>query len=165
MSGFDTEFLKAIAAECPGFQARATARAVTRYYNACFKPFGLTAEQFSLLVGIGAAEGATLVDLAISAGIDTTTLSRNVQNLEARGLVCAEGGRGRAGKRLNLTRSGRCLMVDAFPAWKSAKANLSSHLGNGRLRSVTRAMAELAAVAASMNEPLPPPWGKEYGAP
>ena len=114
VSGFDRESLKAVAAECPGFQARATARVVTRFYNACFKPLGLTAEQFSLLVGIGASEAATLVDLAVSAGVDATTLSRNVQNLEERGLVRAEGGRGRAGKRLSLTSSGRRLMVDAF---------------------------------------------------
>lgn len=149
MSVFDPESLKGVAAECPGFQARATARAVTRYYNACFKPFGLTAEQFSLLVGIGAAERATLVDLADSARVDATTLSRNVQNLEARGLVCAEGGRGRAGKRLSLTGAGRRLMVEALPVWKSAKAELSHHMGDERLRSATRAMAELAKAAAS----------------
>jgi len=131
--------------------ARATARAVTRFYNACFKPLGLTAEQFSLLVGIGAAEGPTLVDLAASAGVDATTLSRNVQNLEGRGLVRAEGGRGRAGKRLNLTRSGRRLMVDAFPVWKRAKAELSRHLGDKRLRSARRAMAELAKAAEGLS--------------
>ncbi len=145
---FNPESLQGIAAECPGFQARATARAVTRYYNACFKPLGLTAEQFSLLVGIGAAEGATLVELAADAGVDATTLSRNVQNLEARGLVRAEGGRGRAGKRLNLTRSGRRLMADALPVWKSAKAELSRSMGEERLRSAIQAMAELARSAA-----------------
>jgi len=145
---FDPESLKNVAAECPGFQARATARTITRYYNACFKPFGLTAEQFSLMVGIGATEGATLVDLAVSAGVDATTLSRNVQNLEARGLVQSEGGRGRAGKRLNLTGSGRRLIVDAFPAWKSAKAELSRHMGDDRLRSATQAMVELGKAAA-----------------
>jgi DNA-binding MarR family transcriptional regulator len=151
VSGFDPESLKGVAAECPGFQARATARAITRYYNACFKPFGLTAEQFSLLVGIGAAEGATLVDLAVSAGVDATTLSRNFQNLEGRGLVRAEGGRGRAGKRLGLTSSGRRLMVDAFPVWKWAKAELSRHLGDKRLRSTRRAMAELAKAAEALS--------------
>lgn len=148
MSRLDPESLKDIAAECPGFRARATARAVTRYYNACFKPLGLTAEQFSLLVGIGASEAATLVDLAISAGVDATTLSRNVQNLEARGLVRAEGGRGRAGKRLELTESGRSLLTQAFPVWKSAKTKLSRHMGDERLRSATQAMAELAEAAA-----------------
>ena len=148
MSRLDPESLKDIAAECPGFRARATARAVTRYYNACFKPLGLTAEQFSLLVGIGASEAATLVDLAISAGVDATTLSLNVQNLEARGLVRAEGGRGRAGKRLELTESGRSLLTQAFPVWKSAKTKLSRHMGDERLRAATQAMAELAEAAA-----------------
>lgn len=147
MSEFDPELLKSVAAECPGFQARATARAITRYYNACFKQFGLTAEQFSLLVGIGASEGATVVDLAVSAGVDATTLSRNIQNLEGRDLVRAEGGRGRAGKRLSLSRSGRRLMVDALPVWESAKAELSLHLGDKGLRSATRAMAKLAEAA------------------
>jgi len=139
--------LKGVAADCPGFQARATARTLTRYYNACFKPLGLTAEQFSLLVGIGAAEGATLVDLAASAGVDTTTLSRNVQNLEGRGLVRAEGGRGRAGKRLSLTNSGHGLMADALPVWNWAKAELSRRLGDKKLRAARQAMAELAKAA------------------
>jgi len=146
VSGLDRESLKAIAAECPGFQARATARAVTRFYNACFKPLGLTAEQFSLLVGIGASEQTTLVDLAISAGVDATTLSRNVQNLEEKGLVSAEGGRGRGGKRLSLTSSGRRLLVDAFPVWSWAKGELSRRMGE-KLRSTKRAMAELAEAA------------------
>jgi DNA-binding MarR family transcriptional regulator len=147
MRGFDPETLKGVAAECPGFQARATARAVTRYYNACFKPLGLTAEQFSLLVGIGAVEGTTLVDLANSAGVDPTTLSRNLQNLEVRRLVHSKGGRGRLGKQIGLTISGRKLIVDALPLWNLAKAELSSRLGKEKLRSAGKLMAELAEAA------------------
>jgi DNA-binding MarR family transcriptional regulator len=157
VSGFDPESLNGVAAECPGFQARATARAVTRYYNACFKPLGLTAEQFSLLVGIGAAEGLTLVDLAVSAGVDATTLSRNILKLERRGLVRCEGGRGRAGKRISLTSSGRRLMVDAFPVWNWAKAELSRRLGDEKLRSARRAMAELAEAADPSSSAAPVP--------
>ena len=147
MSGFDPETLKGIAAQCPGFQARATARAVTRFYNDCFKPLGLTAEQFSLLVGIGAVEGTTLVELANSAGVDPTTLSRNLQNLEVRRLVHSKGGRGRLGKQVGLTISGRKLIVDALPLWNLAKAELSSRLGKEKLRSAGKLMAELAEAA------------------
>jgi DNA-binding MarR family transcriptional regulator len=147
VSGFDPETLKGIAAQCPGFQARATARAVTRYYNACFKPLGLTAEQFSLLVGIGAVEGTTLVELANSAGVDPTTLSRNLQNLEVRRLVHSKGGRGRLGKQVGLTISGRKLIVDALPLWHLAKAELSRCLGKEKLRSAGKLMAELAEAA------------------
>lgn len=147
MNEFDPQCLKDIAATCPAYQARVTARAITRYYNACFKPFGLTAEQFSLLVGIGLSEGATVVDLALSAGVDATTLSRNIQNLELRKLVQAEGGRGRAGKRLSLTHSGRDLMAHTLPIWESAKAELSRQMGNDQLVATTEAMTQLAKAA------------------
>ena len=100
------EELKEIANECPGFQARATARAITRFFNMYFRPLDMTSEQFSLLIGIEAALGITVADLAAKSGVDATTLSRNVQILEKRKLVRGVG-RGRAGKRLELTSTGR----------------------------------------------------------
>lgn len=157
MGKFDSDSLKDVVTECPGFQARATARAVTRHYNTCFKPFGITAEQFSLLVGIGAFQGTTLVDLSVSAGADATTLSRSIQNLERRGLVRAEGGRGRAGKRLNLTNAGRRLMVKALPAWRRATAELSHRLGDKKLQSARRSMADLAAAAEASSSAVSKP--------
>ncbi len=155
MSKLDPSLLERVALECPGFQARATARALTRFYNTCFKPLGLTAEQFSLLVGIGSAHGASVVDLAASAGVDATTLSRGVQLLQRRGLVEAEGGRGRAGKRLSLTLSGLALMTEALPVWRRAKASLSQRLGDATLRATRQAMMELADAAAEA-EPASP---------
>ena len=112
-------------------------------------PLGLTAEQFSLLVGIGEADGATLVELADKAGVDPTTLSRSVQNLESQDLVCATGGRGRAGKRLTLTTSGRRLVLKALPVWKVAKATLAVQMGDAALEIARQAMAELAKAAES----------------
>jgi DNA-binding MarR family transcriptional regulator len=147
MSRLDQNLLRDVSAECPGFQARVTARAITRFYNAFFQPLDLTAEQFSLLVGIGGADGATVADLAGRAGVDATTLSRNVQNLEKRRLARAEGGRGRAGKRLSLTSSGRRLLLEALPRWERAKTELSKRMGDRRLQLAKQAMAELAVAA------------------
>ena len=146
MNELKPEALMRIAAECPGYQARLTARTLTRYYNACFKPLDLTAEQFSLLLGIAATEGGTLVELADQAGVDPTTLSRNVRVLEGRGLVDAEGGRGRAGKKLALTAAGRQLLSDALPIWGEAKARLVERMGGERLSAATRAMGDLAGL-------------------
>lgn len=150
MSEWDSASLEVIAPECPAFQARATARAITRYYNICFKPFGLTAEQFALLVGVGVHKDATVVQLALSAGVDATTLSRNVQHLVTRGLIYTEGGRGRSGKRLSLTDAGQALMTDVVPVWKAAKQKLSHQMGDDRLSSVTEAMAELTKALNSL---------------
>ncbi|WP_316166007.1 MULTISPECIES: MarR family winged helix-turn-helix transcriptional regulator [unclassified Bradyrhizobium] len=125
----DSDLYRLIETECPAFQARATARAVTRFYNACFRSLGITAEQFSLLVGIGGSHEPTLAELAARAGVDATTLSRNVKSLEQRGLVYSQGGLGRAGKRLVLTDEGRRLMEAAIVVWERARARLTDILG------------------------------------
>jgi len=138
--------LREIAAECPGFQARATARAITRFFNTRFRPLDLTAEQFSLLIGIETVQGTTVADLAAESGVDATTLVRNVQNLEKRKLVRGTG-RGRAGKRLELTKTGRRLLEEAVPLWQQAYAELTVALGETRLRSANRAMRAVAAAS------------------
>jgi len=137
------EQLKEIARECPGFQARATARAITRFFNTYFRSLDVTSEQFSLLIGIEASTGITVAELAAQSGVDTTTLSRNVQVLEKRKLVRGTG-RGRAGKQLQLTANGRSLLENAVPLWRQARAELATVLGESGLRSANRAMRAVA---------------------
>jgi DNA-binding MarR family transcriptional regulator len=143
----ETDFYRRVETECPAFQARVTARALTRYYNACFRPLGITAEQFSLLVGIGGSHEPTLAELAARAGVDATTLSRSVKSLETRDLVRHLGGRGRTGKRLVLTDGGRQLMDQAMPAWERARARLAETLGEETSRIAGSVMSRLAVAA------------------
>jgi len=133
--------------ECPAFQARATARALTRHYNACFRPLGITAEQFSLLVGIGGGDEPTIAELAARAGIDATTLSRSVKSLEQKNLILNRGGRGRAGKRLALTAAGQALMADAVTIWACARAKLADALSEQMLREASLLMSQIATAA------------------
>ena len=85
-----------------------------------------------------------------NAGVDATTLSRNLQILEKRGLVRGFG-RGRAGKRLELTSTGLSLMEKAVPLWRQARTEVVAALGENGLRSANRAMRVLAN-AASLKE-------------
>jgi DNA-binding MarR family transcriptional regulator len=143
------DLYRRVETECPAFQARVTARALTRYYNACFRPLGITAEQFSLLVGIGGSHEPTLAELAARAGVDATTLSRNVKSLEQRNLVRNRGGRGRAGKRLVLTDKGRRLMDASMVVWDQARARLIVALGEETSRAAASVMSQLAVAAQS----------------
>ncbi|WP_315807059.1 MULTISPECIES: MarR family winged helix-turn-helix transcriptional regulator [unclassified Bradyrhizobium] len=143
----DSDLYRLIETECPAFQARATARAVTRFYNACFRSLGITAEQFSLLVGIGGSHEPTLAELAARAGVDATTLSRNVKSLEQRGLVYSQGGLGRAGKRLVLTDKGRRLMEAAIVVWERARARLTDILGEEASHVARNSMSRLTQAA------------------
>jgi DNA-binding MarR family transcriptional regulator len=153
-----SDLYRRVETECPAFQARVAARALTRYYNACFRPLGITAEQFSLLVGIGGSREPTLAELAARAGVDATTLSRSVKSLERRDLVRGHGGRGRAGKRLALTDEGGRLMDESVAAWERARVRLAEALGEeasqvaGRVMSQLAAAARVAAAAVSATE-------------
>jgi len=139
-----------IETECPAFQARMTARVLTRYYNACFRPLGLTAEQFSLLVGIGGSHKPSLAELAARAGVDATTLSRSVQSLERNGLVLTHGGRGRRGKRLALTSRGCQLMDEAAKVWERARAQLADTLGEKALTFALNVMSQLTTASQAV---------------
>ena len=141
------EFYRRIESECPGFRARVTSRALTRYYNAWFQPLGITAEQFSLLVGIGGSHEPALAELAARAGVDATTLSRSVKSLEQSNLVRSHGGRGRAGKRLVLTDEGRRITEEAMDIWERARIGLAEALGEEAWHEVGGAMSRLAAAA------------------
>lgn len=145
------KFYRRVEAECPAFQARVAARALTRYYNACFRPLGITAEQFSLLVGIGGSHEPTLTELATRAGVDATTLSRSVKSLERSDLVHTLGGRGRAGKRLVLTDDGCQLLDKSMAVWESARIRLADALGEEVLRAAGSAMSRLANAARVAN--------------
>lgn len=139
-----------IETECPAFQARMTARVLTRYYNACFRPLGITAEQFSLLVGIGGRVKPSLAELAICAGVDATTLSRSVQSLERSGLVLTHGGRGRSGKCLALTDRGRQLMAGSAKVWERARAQLADAMGEEALQSALNVMSQLTTASQAV---------------
>ena len=150
MNNIDVALLKTIPEVCPVFQARATARAITRYYNACLRPFGLTAEQFSLLVGIGGTPNETVAELAARAGVDATTLSRYIGSRVSRGIIDAVGGRGRAGKRLTLTAEGWSLLEQVIPVWKAAMEELSHQMGSEQLSLTTNMMRSLGKATASL---------------
>jgi DNA-binding MarR family transcriptional regulator len=149
------DFYRRVETECPAFQARITARALTRYYNTCFRPLGITAEQFSLLVGIGGSREPTVVELASRAGVDATTLSRGVTSLERSNLVRSRGGRGRAGKRLALTDEGRRLMGESMAVWESARLRLAEALGEEASRVAGSAMSRLAVAAQAAASAAP----------
>ncbi|ACM37885.1 MULTISPECIES: MarR family winged helix-turn-helix transcriptional regulator [Rhizobium/Agrobacterium group] len=142
-----SDFYRRVETECPAFQARVAARALTRYYNACFRPLGITAEQFSLLVGIGGSHEPTLAELAARAGVDATTLSRSVKSLERNNLVHSHGGRGRAGKRLALTDKGLQLMAKSMATWEDARVRLAEALGEETSHVAGSVMSQLAVAA------------------
>jgi DNA-binding MarR family transcriptional regulator len=96
---------------------------------------------YSMLSSIDAADGCRSVDLAVLYRLDKSTVSRQVGDLERRGLVTkradAERGRGRV---LTVTTAGRALLQDAAAARQAELAR----------RVAAWSDQELAAFAAAL---------------
>src|SRR6516225_10411721 len=72
---------------CAGWNARLAARRITAFLNRRMQGSGLSLTQFLLMAQIAAARDDTLSELAQRIGLDQSTLSRNLQVLEAAELV------------------------------------------------------------------------------
>jgi DNA-binding MarR family transcriptional regulator len=137
-----------VAATCACFNLRRTARAITQLYDDALRETGLRCTQFSLLSFLSGFGSARITRLAQAAGMDYTTLVRNVNLLERDGLIrsrAAEDGRVR---EVSLTESGRRALAAAVPRWEAAQARVTKAVGAERLG---RMLQDLSATAAAVH--------------
>ena len=84
---------------CAGWNARLAARRITGFLNRRMQDSSLSLAQFGLIAQIASARDDTLSELAQRTGLDQSTLSRNLQVLEAAGLVEMAAGQRDARRR------------------------------------------------------------------
>jgi DNA-binding MarR family transcriptional regulator len=65
--------------------------------------------------------------------LDESTMARNLIVLERRGLVEAEGGRGRSGKQVSLTPAGEKLYAEAARIWKRTNQRLAAEMDSNEV--------------------------------
>lgn len=129
---------------CVAFAARNLARKVTQVYETHLEAAGLSLPQFSLLNLVAAADDDTLGAMAQVAGLDPSTLTRNMQGLEKLGLVeIAAVEKDQRRRAVWLTEAGARKLAAAMPAWEAAQAEVLGKLGGdmrGQLRRATKAL-------------------------
>lgn len=131
---------------CACFNARLAARRLTAFYDARLESLGINIAQFGLMAQIAAAEDDTLGAIAERAGLDPSTLSRNIQGLVRDGLaeivVTEKDQRKRA---VWLTERGARTLAEAIPVWTAAQADVEAVVDVRALRDITKTTKALAA--------------------
>ena len=114
---------------CAGWNARLAARRITSFLNRRMQDSGLSLAQFGLMAQIASARDDTLGELAQRAGLDQSTLSRNLQVLEAAGLIeIAAGERDSRRRAVWLTEIGARSLQAGLADWKRAHGELAKRL-------------------------------------
>jgi DNA-binding MarR family transcriptional regulator len=140
--------------KCLAYASRRTARAVTNFFNARMAPLDLNVAQFGLLAAVAKMPGSTLSAISEAMLIEESTMARNFVVLERRGLIESEGGRGRGGKSVNLTREGRALHARGEKIWMETNQVLAAQLGARAAEAGRVFLNELGHTAERLKEDL-----------
>lgn len=104
---------------------RRITRAVTAAYDEAIRPSGLRITQFMLLRALARIGPATVKALAAEVDLDRSTMGRNLDPLERRGLVqLAVGESDHRERVVRLTEAGREAIATAEPYWDRAQARM-----------------------------------------
>jgi DNA-binding MarR family transcriptional regulator len=118
-----------MARECFAVRVRLLNRVITNLYDEALRPLGLKVSQMNILVvtaKLGLADPARVCKLL---QLDTSTLSRNVERMRARGWLQAVSSPDARAHPFRLTAAGERLLRRAAPVWEQAQEKAADLLG------------------------------------
>jgi DNA-binding MarR family transcriptional regulator len=122
----------AAAAPCACLRVRQAARALTQLYDEAYRPIGLRATQFPILLVARHYDGVAVTKMAEFLVMDRTTLTRNLRPLLRLGLVEIQPGSDKRTKLISLTAAGRAKFSEALPLWEETQQRVREGLGANR---------------------------------
>lgn len=121
---------------------RRAARAATAIYDQALRPTGLRVTQFAILKILDRSGPLPVTRLAAQAALERTTMARNLDPLERRGLVRVTAGEADARSRLaELTEEGRATLAEALPHWQCAQERLAQRVDPGSVQALAAALS------------------------
>jgi len=135
--------IDAIARTCIAVRLRLLNRVITNLYDDALRPLGMKVSQLNILVvaaKLGLSQPAKVCDIL---QLDTSTLSRNVERMLARGWLEVVPGEDARTQPFRLTARGKRLLERAVPAWEKAQGKAAELLGGDGVALLARAAEKL----------------------
>ena len=133
-----------IARNCVAARLRLLNRVVTNFYDEALRPLGLKVSQLNILIvtaKLGLARPAHVCNIL---QLDVSTLSRNVERMQARGWLEIVPDKDARTQPFRLTHYGKRLIEKAIPAWQKAQRQATDLLGDEGIASLVKAGKKLA---------------------
>lgn len=129
---------------CACTTLRRATRAVTAAYDKALEPSGLRITQFSVLRTLERHGPLPVSQLAARVALDRSTMGRNLDPLERRGLVRLEIGENDQRERVaDLTSAGQAAIQVALPRWREAQELIGTLINNAAVSALTDQIADL----------------------
>ena len=129
-----------LAINCTCANLRMASRVVTQLYSTALGPSGLNGSQFTLISWLAKKGPLAMNELAAFLVTDRTTLTRNLEPLQRKGLVEITPGEDRRVRMVSITDAGRATFERAKPLWAGAQAAMVERLGDKDWRKLIEAL-------------------------
>jgi DNA-binding MarR family transcriptional regulator len=139
----ESRAIDAIARNCIAVRLRLLNRVVTNLYDDALRPLGLKVSQLNILVVVAKLGLARPADVCGLLQLDTSTLSRNVERMRAKGWLEVVAGDDARTQPFRLTVKGKVLLERAVPAWEQAQRKAGELLGMEGVALLTNTTSKL----------------------
>ena len=129
--------------QCLAGRLRILNRVVTNMYDEALRPLGVKTSQLNILVAAGKLGVARPADICERLQLDTSTLSRNVERMRAKGWFEVVGDVDGRAQPFRLTTKGHKLVEKAKPRWEEAQKKVRKLLGNETVQTIVDAVEGL----------------------
>ncbi|MDQ7783256.1 MAG: MarR family winged helix-turn-helix transcriptional regulator [Desulfomonilaceae bacterium] len=129
---------------CACFNLRRAARLVTQRFDEAFRELGLRATQLSVLTAVYHVSNPPLSKLAGTLGMDRTSLTRNLQVLQRKGLIVVKEGDDKRQRRICITPEGERVLASAFPIWRKVQTEVEEAIGAEKWDGLLTGLHEVA---------------------
>lgn len=123
---------------------RRATRAITATYDKALEPSGLRITQFSVLRTLARHGPMPVTRLAAKVALERSTMGRNLDLLERRGLVTLDVGDTDQRERIvNLTPAGEVAIQDALPRWREIQDLMGSLIDHAAVSAIANQVSRL----------------------
>jgi DNA-binding MarR family transcriptional regulator len=139
----ENKAVEIIARDCIAVRLRLLNRVITNLYDDALRSLGLKVSQLNILVvtaKLGLARPAAVCDLL---QLDTSTLSRNVDRMRAKGWLEIVPGQDARAQPFRLSARGQMLVERAEPAWQQAQQKAGEIMGEDGVALLTKMAQKL----------------------
>jgi DNA-binding MarR family transcriptional regulator len=131
---------------CACSALRRTTRLVTAAYDSALAPAGLRITQFEVLRALARLGPLPVSRLAAEIALDRSTMGRNLDPLERRGLVrLAVGDRDLRERVAHLTAAGEAAIAAAVPYWREAQGRIAALVAPAAITQLAEKLSPLSA--------------------
>ena len=133
---------------CMCSSVRRASRALTQLYEEALRPLGLRATQFTILQVLERVGEVPQGRLGEILAIDSTTLTRTLAIMLARGWIAERRGDDRRKRWLRLAKAGETQLRRTLPAWEKVQSSLRHDLGDGVWQDLLKLTDRLTEVSS-----------------